>query len=228
MDWKKCGTFSCFSWPSPDIYHIDILRNPNEVVVRYHWRFRSAFSNKMSPTLKIIAIFSDCWRIFESKVARRRYHWRFRRDLRTKCLSTANIIAIFSDFCCFEIMPEMRDVLAKMRARLRDGWHLCITPHDGTNDNTSMQQQDSIVKNGACYVIEPYPLWRQPRRYPRRRPWKRQATRPSAGIGPSCIRSCIRAGRTGSIQTCNNRQILKRHGWIRTIMRQESSTHPSF
>ena len=31
MDWKKCGTFSSFRWISPDIYHINILRNPNEV-----------------------------------------------------------------------------------------------------------------------------------------------------------------------------------------------------
>ena len=48
----------------------------------------------------------------------------------TKCLRTVKIIAIFSDSCYFEIKPEMRDVLAKMReisqnagfpARLRDG-----------------------------------------------------------------------------------------------------------
>ena len=81
----------------------------------YHCRFRSAFSNKMSPRMNIIAIFSDFWRLFESKVARRRYYWRFRRDSRIKCLRTAKMIAIFSDFCCFEIKQEMRDVLAKMR-----------------------------------------------------------------------------------------------------------------
>ena len=34
---------------------------------------------------------------------------------RTKCLRTAKIIAIFSDFGRFEIMPEMPDVLAKIR-----------------------------------------------------------------------------------------------------------------
>ena len=54
----------------------------------------------------------------------------FAELFRIKCLRTAKIIAIFSDFCCFEIMPEMRDVLAKIReisqnagfpARLRDG-----------------------------------------------------------------------------------------------------------
>ena len=75
MDRKKCGTFSSFRWLSPDIYHINILRNPNEVDI--HWgrgakpnirlfeskiakRFSRAFSNKMSPTVKISAIFSDC------------------------------------------------------------------------------------------------------------------------------------------------------------------------
>ena len=50
--------------------------------------------------------------------------------VRTKCLRTAKLIAILSDLCYFEIKPEMRDVLAKMRemsqnagfpARLRDG-----------------------------------------------------------------------------------------------------------
>ena len=35
--------------------------------------------------------------------------------LRTKCLRTGKIMAIFSDFCYFEIKPEMRDVLTKMR-----------------------------------------------------------------------------------------------------------------
>ena len=35
MEWQKCGTFSSFRWLSPDIYHINILRNPNEVDV--HW-----------------------------------------------------------------------------------------------------------------------------------------------------------------------------------------------
>ena len=35
MDRKKCGTFSPFRWLSPDIYHINMLRNPNEVDV--HW-----------------------------------------------------------------------------------------------------------------------------------------------------------------------------------------------
>ena len=34
---------------------------------------------------------------------------------RTKCLRTATIIVNFSDICYFEIKPEMRDVLAKMR-----------------------------------------------------------------------------------------------------------------
>ena len=33
MDRKKCRTFSSFRWLSPDIYHINILRNPNEVDV---------------------------------------------------------------------------------------------------------------------------------------------------------------------------------------------------
>ena len=35
MDRKKCETFSSFRWRSPDICHINILRNPNEVDV--HW-----------------------------------------------------------------------------------------------------------------------------------------------------------------------------------------------
>ena len=35
MDRKTCGTFSSFRWLSPDIYHINISRNPNEVDV--HW-----------------------------------------------------------------------------------------------------------------------------------------------------------------------------------------------
>ena len=35
MDRKKCGTFSSFRLLSPDIYHINIMRNPNEVDV--HW-----------------------------------------------------------------------------------------------------------------------------------------------------------------------------------------------
>ena len=35
MDRKKCVTFSPFRWLSPDIYLINILRNPNEVDV--HW-----------------------------------------------------------------------------------------------------------------------------------------------------------------------------------------------
>ena len=34
MDRKKCGTFSPFGWLSPDIYDINILRNPNEVAVQ--------------------------------------------------------------------------------------------------------------------------------------------------------------------------------------------------
>ena len=50
----------------------------------------------------------------------------------TKCVRTAQIIAIFSDFCYFEIKPEMRDVLAKMRecgreAKMRDFPHDCGT-----------------------------------------------------------------------------------------------------
>ena len=54
----------------------------------------------------------------------------FTELFRTKCLRTAKIIAIFSNFCYFEIKPEMRDALEKMReisqnagfpARLRDG-----------------------------------------------------------------------------------------------------------
>ena len=32
---KKCVTFSSFRWFSADIYHIKIVRNPNEVDV--HW-----------------------------------------------------------------------------------------------------------------------------------------------------------------------------------------------
>ena len=39
----------------------------------------------------------------------------FAELFRTKCLRTATIIAILSDFLNFEIKPEMRDVLAKMR-----------------------------------------------------------------------------------------------------------------
>ena len=39
MDRKKCGTFSSFRWLSPDIYHINISRNPNEVDV--HWDRRA-------------------------------------------------------------------------------------------------------------------------------------------------------------------------------------------
>ena len=35
MNRKKCGMFSSFRWLSPDIYHINILRNPNAVDV--HW-----------------------------------------------------------------------------------------------------------------------------------------------------------------------------------------------
>ena len=35
MDRNKCGTFSSFRWLSPDIYHINILKNPNEVDI--HW-----------------------------------------------------------------------------------------------------------------------------------------------------------------------------------------------
>ena len=49
-----------------------------------HWRFHWAFSNKMSSTVKIIASFSDFWRIFESKVtliARWRYLCDFQRFL---------------------------------------------------------------------------------------------------------------------------------------------------
>ena len=61
MDWKKCGTFSWFRCLSADIYHMNILSKPNEVVVRYQWRFWSAFSNKMSPTVNIIVILSDFW-----------------------------------------------------------------------------------------------------------------------------------------------------------------------
>ena len=46
--------------------------------------------------------------------------------------ATAQIIAIFSDFCYFEIKPEMRDVVAKMRecgreAKMRDFPHDCGT-----------------------------------------------------------------------------------------------------
>ena len=38
MGWKKCGTFSSFSWRTPAIYHINILRNPNrENDVDVHW-----------------------------------------------------------------------------------------------------------------------------------------------------------------------------------------------
>ena len=33
MDREKCGTFSPCGWLSPDIYHINILRNSNEVDV---------------------------------------------------------------------------------------------------------------------------------------------------------------------------------------------------
>ena len=43
MDLKKCGMFSSFRWLSPDIYHINILRNLNEVDV--HWG-RSAKTKK--------------------------------------------------------------------------------------------------------------------------------------------------------------------------------------
>ena len=32
---KKCGKFSSLRWLSPDIYHINILRNPNEVDVNW-------------------------------------------------------------------------------------------------------------------------------------------------------------------------------------------------
>ena len=31
----KCGMFSSFRWLSPDIYHINILRNPDEVDVHF-------------------------------------------------------------------------------------------------------------------------------------------------------------------------------------------------
>ena len=73
----------------------------------------------MSPTVKIIAIFSDFLRICESKVA-------FSIKLSPYSLKKESIL---SDFCYFKIKPEMRDVLAKMReisqnagfaARLRD------------------------------------------------------------------------------------------------------------
>ena len=88
MGQQKCGMFSSFRWLSPDICHINILRNPNKVDGpwgrsakpiylflnqklarrRKHWHFRRGFLDKMSPTVTIIAIFSDFLRIFESKV----------------------------------------------------------------------------------------------------------------------------------------------------------------
>ena len=33
MDWTKCGAFSSFCWLSPDIYHINIIEEPNELDV---------------------------------------------------------------------------------------------------------------------------------------------------------------------------------------------------
>ena len=62
----------------------------------------------------------------------------------TKCLRKAKIISIFSDFCRFEIMPEMRDVLAEIRAcgkyaQMRDFPHDCGTV-------------DTYV--GGCYTIK--------------------------------------------------------------------------
>ena len=54
---------------------------------RYQCRFRSAFSNKTLPTVKNFAIFSDFWRILESKVtllAKWRYHLRLRKAFSNK------------------------------------------------------------------------------------------------------------------------------------------------
>ena len=61
----------------------------------------------MSPTVKTFSIFSDL----------------------SKNLRIAKISAIFSDFSYFEIKPEIRDVLAKMReiSKMRDFPHDCGT-----------------------------------------------------------------------------------------------------
>ena len=85
----------------------------------------------------------------------------------TKCVRTAQIIAIFSDFCYFEIKPDMRDVLAKMRecgreAKMRDFPHDC-----GTVDTYGIQFWYRQVSNQLwyrdyrgitfCLNIESYP-----------------------------------------------------------------------
>ena len=70
MDWKNAGCSTLFRWLSLDIYHINILKNPNEVDAHwqksrnrrilqyilfliawwcYHLCFCRDFSNKMSP-----------------------------------------------------------------------------------------------------------------------------------------------------------------------------------
>ena len=58
---------------------------------------------------------------------------------------TATIIGIFSDFWYFEIKPEMRDVLAKMRecgkyAKMRDFPHDC-----GTVDTYGMLMRTELL-----------------------------------------------------------------------------------
>ena len=115
---------------------------------RYHWCFRRAFLNKMSPTVKIVAIFSDFWRIFESKItwmARWWYHWRFHRAFSNKMSPYSQNYCDFQRFLLFRNKARnagrsrknagMREISqnAGFPTWLRDGWHLwnikgCLLP----------------------------------------------------------------------------------------------------
>ena len=105
--------------------------------MQYHWRFRRAFLNKMSPTVNIIAIFDLFFEWKVTLIARWRYHWCFRRAFSNKMSPSSWNYCDFQQFLLFRNKARnagrsgenagMRQISqnAGFPARLQDGWHLC-------------------------------------------------------------------------------------------------------
>ena len=97
--------------------------------LRYHWRFRRAFSNKLSPTGKIIAIFYVFLNKNNYAIARWRYYCRFHRALSNKMSPYSEN---YCDFQRFLLFRNKARNLVKMRgcgkwAKMRDFPHDCGT-----------------------------------------------------------------------------------------------------
>ena len=162
MDRKKCGTFSSFRWLSADIYHINILRNPNEVDVHWGRSAKPKYTYFWIKNSWETVSFTFSQSLFEQNVSYSENYCDFQRFLlfRNKVRNAGRSGK----------NAGMREISqnAGFPARLRDGWHLWDkrgatersepTPEGGSG-GAPRTFSKSYIANGAIYVIPELYLW---------------------------------------------------------------------